>query len=230
MNNYDFLSKSELSYILNNVAQFDEFTINQIALYCRYKGWKTEKIKAKQATWEMQIGKRLNYDEDKTKIVISQKEKAKKEILYTNIILLVMLFLLLLFISYMALFHDFENKIEQIIAIISIPLNILFLIGLVKKIQFLKSSLSSKKIYHFLKIGELIEINDGSISSKGEIKSVSLFWDEMDDFPKQGMLKIKMKNGYTIIIDEEGGNSGELFQIGLKISKFLNKNLLIFVK
>jgi len=51
----------------------------------------------------------------------------------------------------------------------------------------------------------------------------------MDELPKGGFLKINMMTGKTLHIEKEDGIADELFQVGLKISKFLNKNLLIFV-
>ena len=68
MNNYGFLPKSALSYLLNNLEEFDDFTINQVREYCKNQDWNIEKIKRKNPVWENQIGERLNYEEEEHKI------------------------------------------------------------------------------------------------------------------------------------------------------------------
>lgn len=229
MNNYGFLNKSTLSYILNNIEEFDKFTINQVTEYCDNQGWDVEKIKRKKPIWKHKIGERLNYEEEEHKIVISVKEKAKRGTLNGNIFIAVVLLLSFLCSFHVILNHVFENRFEFIMAILSVPFIFLLLISVLEKIAFRNAILQSKIVYQILETRELIEINDGKFSSIGTIKSLSLFWNETDDFPKEGFLKIKMTNGKTIDIEKEDGIANELFQIGLKISKFLDKNLLIFV-
>ena len=96
MNNFDFLNKGELSYILNNEKIFGSVLIGQIEEYCQRKKYSIDKIRERIPEWE-ESAERLNFIIDENEIVISKTDEAKRADYSGVTFVIVVIALLLLF-------------------------------------------------------------------------------------------------------------------------------------
>lgn len=227
MDNFNFLNKKELSFILNNESNFGKRLIDQVEDYCQRKKYSIKKIKAKTQEWK-EDSKRLNFELENNEILISKTEVAKKDEFFKfNFLFLTIGFLFLA--SLWVVFTKGKDSEEFWVSLFLSPLGFFWLKYVFKKrkeVQVKNEQRRELKIFKSLNV-HLFE--NGRILNKKEIKEIYLFWEDDGEAGSLPKVKLELKiNDFIVILIDDEGNYLELLRCGNEISKFIDKKLNIF--
>ncbi len=223
MDNFGFLNKKELSYILNNKEEFGDLLLHQVEEYCDRNKFSIQKTKTQAPSWQIDF-KRISLDIKTNKIVLSKTEESKKKDNRGYLFIITLIGILLLGIAW-EVFWNREYDFTFWYTLLILPFLILAFVGMMQKIKTINLKNNQQRALIIFKSLEVELVENGNKLLEQKIKAVNLFWTPNDN--PTASLELKTDDKKAITIDEDG-NSLELLITGNEISKFLNKKMNIF--
>lgn len=224
MDNFDFLNKKELSFILNNEPKFGSLLIQQVEDYCTRKQFSIPEIKEKKQEWDEDFNS-LSFGLQENKLIITKTEEAKKELINLNYLVKVIIGIMLLGCLWIVFTREVYTY-DFFLSMLGVPILTWLLFGLFKQGDSIKDKADQKRELEIAKpnLVQLLE-NDQPILEE-KIKAINLFWKEDVEIGSRldASLEIKLVERKSILIFT-GGNYLELFRCGNEMSKFIGVKL-----
>lgn len=226
MDNFDLLTKNNLSYILANEEKFGTQFIHQILEYCQRKKYPVDSIKKCFCSWEIEQNT-FNFQVENNEIKISKREWAKKAKSNGDILIIVSVLAIIIF-GIWKIVMPIEYDLEWLYILATLPFLITILLAIILRISKENLKYKQRRELKILKSSKVKIFEKEFIVFEEELKTVNVFWtvdSEAGSIPS-ALLVLTSKSKNIVLVN--ASNYLELLTLGNEIAKFLSKKLHIF--